>query len=40
LAVPRLTSDVSCPPAFAAAVRRPLRPRLRHRFQKPEASRR
>jgi hypothetical protein len=31
---------VFCPPAFAAAVRRPLRPRLRIRFQKPIASRR
>ncbi len=31
---------VSCPPAFAPPVRRPPRPRLRLRFQKPMASRR
>jgi hypothetical protein len=31
---------VCCPPAFAEAVRRPLRPRLRIRFPKPMASRR
>jgi hypothetical protein len=31
---------VFCTPAFAEAVRHPLRPRLRVRFQKPMASRR